>query len=139
MREERLEGRIQQAPCNNCAHIYKSRRGEVTIQFSSVQLLGRHRNGPCPPEGVPMKRFPERSAAACCRPQSEVRRDHLCPRALSSLPTCHLLHPRPSEGSTRRGRRGMTCCSPSRALYPSSGFLAGADNTAEPVKAPIKV
>lgn len=32
VREERLEGRIQQAPCNNCARIYKSRRGEVILQ-----------------------------------------------------------------------------------------------------------
>ena len=41
MREERSEGRIQQAllyhviiviPCNNCAPIYKSRRGEVTLK-----------------------------------------------------------------------------------------------------------
>lgn len=32
VREERLEGRIQQAPCNNCAHIYKSRGEEVTLR-----------------------------------------------------------------------------------------------------------
>ena len=78
------------------------------------------------PEGVPMKRFPERSAAACCRPQSKGWLDHLCLRALSCL-SADLPPAAPAaiRGLHAAWQAGNTCCSPSRTLYSSSDSLQG--------------
>lgn len=73
-----------------------------------------------------MKRFPERSAAACCRPQSEGRLDHLCLRALSCLSAdLPPAAPVAIRGLHAAWQAGNTCCSPSRTLYASSDSLQG--------------